>query len=56
MTALVKARAHDPSYDFRTTAASDAVFSVVGPGANGAAVTSGVAARRETAAANGSTS
>ncbi len=36
MSALVRARAHEPSFDFRTTGAGDAVFSVVGPGAQGA--------------------
>jgi hypothetical protein len=56
MSALVRARAHEPSFDFRTTAASDAAYSVVGPGAQGAAgagrATGG--RRREPAAVNGS--
>jgi len=37
MTALVRSRAHEPSFDFRTTAAADALFGVAGPGAQGAA-------------------
>ena len=56
MTALVRARAHEPSFDFRTTAASDEVFSVAGPGAQGAAGggRANGTRRREPTAVNGS--
>jgi hypothetical protein len=55
MSALVRARSHEPSFDFRTTAATDAVFSVVGPGAGGASGPARAGGRRrETAAVNGS--
>ena len=54
MTALVRARAHEPSFDFRTTGAGDAVFSIVGPGAQGA-TGSARASRPRATATNGAT-
>ncbi len=63
MGALVRARAQEPSYDFRTTGAGDAFFDRLGPGhASGAdpttraAGTSAASARVATAAADGAPS